>query len=74
MTLLVLREGPNKESVTSYKRHEVMNEVIISMLTPMYANPDEFPKFMEMIMSLPFIVSVPFISHSTLLTTTCIQV
>ncbi|KAG2108126.1 hypothetical protein BD769DRAFT_1675384 [Suillus cothurnatus] len=32
--LLVLREGLNKESITSYKRHEVMNEVIISTLTP----------------------------------------
>ncbi|KAG1888387.1 hypothetical protein F4604DRAFT_1916309 [Suillus subluteus] len=56
MMLLVLREGPNKESVTSYKRHEVMNEVIISALAPMYANPDKFPKFTETIMSLPFIM------------------
>ncbi|KAG2097260.1 uncharacterized protein F5147DRAFT_778063 [Suillus discolor] len=55
--LLVLREGPNKESVSSYKRHEVMNEVIMSALAPMYANPDDFPKFTETIMSLPFITN-----------------
>jgi hypothetical protein len=71
--LLILREGPNKESITSYKRHEAMNEVINSALSPMYANPKEFPKFTETVMSLPFIMSAPFVYCSTLLTTTCIQ-
>ncbi|KAG2110218.1 uncharacterized protein F5147DRAFT_772485 [Suillus discolor] len=54
--LLILRQGLNKESITSYKRHEAMNEVINSVLSPMYANPKEFPKFTETVMSLPFIM------------------
>ncbi|KIK35227.1 hypothetical protein CY34DRAFT_17153 [Suillus luteus UH-Slu-Lm8-n1] len=54
--LLMLREGPNKESIDSYAKHEAMNEIIIAALSPMYANPKEFPKFTETVMSLPFIV------------------
>jgi hypothetical protein len=71
--LLISREGPNKESITLYKRYEVMYKVIYSALSPMYENPKEFPKFTETVMSLPFIMSVPFVYCSTLLTTTCIQ-
>jgi hypothetical protein len=73
MMLLILREGLNKESITSYKRHEAMNEIINAVLSPTYANPKEFPKFTETVMSLPFIMSAPFVYCSTLLTTTCIQ-
>ncbi|KAG2125337.1 hypothetical protein DEU56DRAFT_759367 [Suillus clintonianus] len=54
--LLILREGPDKVSITSYKKHEVMHEIIISALAPMYANPDQYPKFTEAIMSLPFMM------------------
>lgn len=71
--LLMLREGPNKESIDSYAKHEAMNEIIIAALSPMYANPKEFPKFTETVMSLPFIVLAPFVYCSTSLTTTCIQ-
>ncbi|KAG1887689.1 hypothetical protein F4604DRAFT_1916501 [Suillus subluteus] len=52
--VLLIREGEIKHSVAAYKKHKSMNEVITSVLAPMYANPDKFPDFTESVMSNQF--------------------